>query len=87
MVSLPAAANWAIAPVGVALEDWQEEGKNPFSLDSKAPTSDYKGFIDAEVRYSSLERANPERAQRLFGNAEKYAKEKYDHKSQKAHFP
>ncbi len=57
----------------------QEEGKNPFSLDSKAPTSDYKGFIDAEVRYSSLERANPERAQRLFGNAEKYAKEKYDH--------
>lgn len=57
----------------------QEEGKNPFTLDSKAPSTDYKGFIENEVRYTSLERANPERAARLFGNAERYAKEKYDH--------
>ena len=30
------------------------EGKNPFTLDSKAPTTDYKEFILGEARYSSL---------------------------------
>ena len=31
------------------------EGKNPFTLDSKAPTADYKEFIESETRYSRLE--------------------------------
>ena len=56
-----------------------ENGENPFTLDSKAPTDDYQGFIMNEVRYSSLKRGNPEKAERLFGIAEKNAAEKYEH--------
>lgn len=55
------------------------EGKNPFQLDSKAPTADYQSFIANEVRYSSLQRQNPERAEELFAKATQTAKEKYDH--------
>ena len=54
------------------------EGKNPFTLDSKAPTEAYKDFIMGEVRYNSLSRSFPERAQELFGEAEEQAKEKYE---------
>ena len=56
-----------------------EEGKNPFQLDSKAPTASYQDFIKNEVRYSSLSRQNPERAEQLFANAEKNAMAKYEH--------
>ncbi len=55
------------------------EGKNPFQLDSKAPTADYKDFIMGEVRYNSLARSNPERAEKLFASAVETAKETYDH--------
>ena len=55
-----------------------EEGKNPFTLDSKAPTGNYRDFIMGEVRYNSLTRAFPDRAEELFANAEKYAEEKYN---------
>ena len=55
------------------------EGKNPFQLDSKAPTADYKEFIGGEVRYSSLTRAFPDRAVDLFEKAEETAKAKYEH--------
>ena len=55
------------------------EGKNPFILDSKAPTKDYKEFIMGEVRYNALARQNPERAERLFGNAVKNAADRYDY--------
>ena len=54
------------------------EGKNPFQLDSKAPNKDYKEFLDGEVRYNSLKRANPARADELFDKAAKNAAEKYD---------
>ncbi len=53
------------------------EGKNPFVLDSKEPTKSYKDFIKTETRYSSLEKAFPERANVLFDTAEQQAKEKY----------
>ena len=53
------------------------EGKNPFHLDSKAPTMDYEDFIMGEVRYNSLARSNPERAKELFAKAKKNAEEKY----------
>ena len=56
-----------------------EEGKNPFSLDSKAPTGDYKAFMMREVRYNSLMRANPERATALFDRAVKNSEAKYKH--------
>ena len=57
----------------------EAEGKNPFMLDSKAPTGNYKDFIRNEVRYTALERAFPERAAELFEKAEKNAKAKNRH--------
>ena len=33
----------------------KEEGKNPFILDSKAPTASFRDFLLGEVRYSSLQ--------------------------------
>ncbi|MBQ4546427.1 MAG: 4Fe-4S binding protein, partial [Oscillospiraceae bacterium] len=56
-----------------------EKGENPFQLDSAAPSADYKEFIKSEVRYSSLMRAFPDRAEVLFDKAEKNAAEKYEH--------
>ncbi len=55
-----------------------DEGKNPFQLDSKKPTKEYKDFLMGEVRYNSLARSNPERAEMLFDNAVKTANEKYE---------
>ncbi|OGO87807.1 MAG: pyruvate:ferredoxin (flavodoxin) oxidoreductase [Clostridiales bacterium GWF2_36_10] len=54
-----------------------DEGKNPFTLDSKEPTTSYQDFIKSETRYSSLGISFPERASMLFDSAEQYAKEKY----------
>ena len=56
----------------------REEGKNPFILDSKAPTGDYKEYIMGEVRYSSLTRTFPEIAEKLFDKSEKDAKERLE---------
>ena len=53
------------------------EGKNPFTLDSKAPTTDYKEFIESETRYSRLQRAFPERAADLFEKAANASKDRY----------
>ena len=49
-----------------------------FTLDSKAPTGDYKTFMMREVRYNSLARSNPERAEKLFNIAIENSKQKYD---------
>ncbi len=57
----------------------KEEGKNPFTIDSKPATADYKEFILGEARYSSLTRSFPERAEELFDKAEKAAKERRAH--------
>ncbi len=56
--------------------DLAAEGKNPFILDSKPATGDYKSFIMGEVRYSSLAKLFPETAEKLFAKAEEEAKEK-----------
>ena len=65
------------------------QGKNPFQLDSKAPSESFAEFLSSEVRYSALERQNPERAKALFAKAEKDAQEKYNLlvNLQKAHEP
>ena len=55
------------------------EGKNPFMLDSKAPTTEYQDFLNNEVRYSALARSNPERAKELFAKAEQQAKDKFEY--------
>ncbi len=54
-----------------------EEGKNPFQLDSKAPTESYQDFIMGEARYSALTRSFPERAKELFQKAEDSAAKRY----------
>ncbi|MCQ2417065.1 MAG: pyruvate:ferredoxin (flavodoxin) oxidoreductase [Oscillospiraceae bacterium] len=53
------------------------EGKNPFQLDSKAPTESYQDFIMGEARYSALTRSFPERAKDLFQQAEETAEKRY----------
>lgn len=54
-----------------------EAGKAAFTLDSKAPSKDYKEFLNGEVRYNALARFNPERADELFQIADKNAKARY----------
>ena len=56
----------------------KEEGKNPFILDSKEPTTDFKEFLMGEVRYSSLKNTFPDRAEELFDKAAKDAQERYE---------
>ena len=63
-----------------------DEGKNPFILDSKAPSASYRDFIMSEVRYNSLTRSFPERAEKLFADAEKFAEQKYAHLEKLASF-
>ena len=49
-----------------------------FTLDSKEPKQEeYQAFLDGEVRYNALKRANPEKAERLFALNEKEAMERY----------
>ena len=53
------------------------EGKAAFTLDSKEPSGDYQAFLDGEVRYNSLKRSNPAKAERLFALNESQAKARY----------
>lgn len=70
-----AAGYWNLFRFNPALA---EEGKNPFSLDSKAPTVDYVEFIEGETRYSALKRSFPGKAEELFGIAAENSIEKYN---------
>ena len=56
----------------------EEEGKNPFVMDSNAPDwSKFQAFLNGEVRYTSLKKAFPEVADQLFAAAEDNAKWRY----------
>ena len=56
-----------------------EEGKNPFSLDSKEPDwSKFHDFLLGEVRYLSVKKAYPNEAEELFAEAERMAKLRYN---------
>ncbi|ABY95478.1 MULTISPECIES: pyruvate:ferredoxin (flavodoxin) oxidoreductase [Thermoanaerobacter] len=55
----------------------KKEGKNPFILDSKPPKLSVRDFLQGEVRFSALEKTFPEKAQKLFEEAEKQAQERY----------
>ena len=58
------------------------EKGSKFTLDSKQPNEeDYQAFLDGEVRYNALKRANPEKAARLFAKNEAEAMERYDYLS------
>ena len=68
---------WQLYRFNPALAD---EGKNPFSLDSKEPTGDYQEFLVGETRYASLKKAQPAVAEALFAKTEEDSKarlEKY----------
>ena len=54
------------------------EGKNPFQLDSKAPTGDFQQFLMGENRYASLKLSFPEKAEALYNKAASDAKERYE---------
>ncbi len=55
-----------------------DEGKNPFILDSKEPTGDYKAFLTGETRYASLKKLYPGVAEELFNVNEAQAKARYE---------
>ena len=55
----------------------KDQGKNPFVLDSKEPTTSFQDFLNSEVRYTSLKQSFPEVAEELFAQAEENAKERY----------
>ena len=54
-------------------------GQDAFILDSKEPTEDYQAFLDGEVRYNALKRANPDRAAELFAKSEEAAKARFEY--------
>ena len=57
----------------------EEQGKNPFVLDSKEPDwSKFQDFLKREVRYTSLLKAFPQEAQELFAASEENAKWRYN---------
>jgi pyruvate-ferredoxin/flavodoxin oxidoreductase len=67
---------WHLYRYNPALED---EGKNPFTLDSKEPQWDqFQSYLKSEVRYTSLQKAFPEIAAELFKAAQENAKWRYD---------
>ena len=75
------AGYWQLYRYNPALAD---QGKNPFSLDSKDPTGSYQEFISGETRYASLKKANPEVAAKLFEQAEIEAKQRLQNYKTKA---
>ena len=56
----------------------KEQGKNPFILDSKEPTANFRDFLMGEVRFSSLQKMFPDTAEALFEKTEKDAMTRLD---------
>ena len=57
----------------------EEQGKNPFVMDSKEPDwSKFRDFLMKEVRYTSLKKSFPAEAEELFAAAEENAKWRYN---------
>ncbi len=57
----------------------ENEGKNPFTLDSKEPQWDkFQDFLKGEVRYASVMKQYPAEAAELFQAAEENAKWRYN---------
>ena len=70
------AGYWQLYRYNPALK---EEGKNPFTLDSKPATASFQDFIMSETRYKSLKKLFPEMADKLFAKSEEEAKERYEY--------
>lgn len=63
----------------------EEQGKNPFTLDSKEPTESFREFIMGQVRYAAILKQYPKEAEAMFEMAEKQAKERYESYKRLAH--
>ena len=57
--------------------DNEKEGKNPFSLDSAEPNGKLREYMMGENRFASLTRTFPERAEKLFADAEEFTARRY----------
>ncbi len=55
-----------------------EQNKNPFVLDSPAPTLNFEDFLMGENRFTRLTKSNSELAKTLFAEAKEYAQNKYN---------
>jgi pyruvate-ferredoxin/flavodoxin oxidoreductase len=67
---------WHLYRYNPALE---EQGKNPFKLDSREPDwTKFQGFLQGEVRFASLSKLFPERAAELLAKTEEFAKLRLD---------
>ena len=58
--------------------DLRAEGKNPFVWEGEEPSTDFKEYTQAEIRYRALELAKPEEALRLRELAIKDNKRRFD---------
>jgi len=57
--------------------DLAAEGKNPLTIDSKAPAGDFQGFLGGEVRYAALEKMHPDMSLRYRTTMEAAYKKRY----------
>ncbi len=76
MKSAVKAGYWNLFSFNPALK---AEGKNPFTLTSKPGDGTYQSFLNNETRYTRLQRAFPDRAEKLFSESEKAANDRYEH--------
>ena len=70
-----AAGYWPLYRYNPLLAD---EGKNPFTLDSKAPDGTLQEFLSGENRYALLERTFPEESKKLRSAIEVQYQERYE---------
>ncbi len=61
-----------------------DEGKNPFTLDSKKPDGSLQQFLSGEIRYAALEKSFPEESKKLRAQIEKEYSSRYDRMKVKA---
>ncbi len=57
----------------------EEQGKNPFTLDSKEPQWDkFQDYLNGEVRFLSVKKQFPEQAQELYDACQAMAQKRYE---------
>ena len=64
--------------------DLVKERKNPFQLDSKAPSTDMEEFLSGENRFASLAKADPEASRKLRDDLIKSYMDRYAFLKQRA---
>lgn len=65
----------------------REQGRNPLSVDSAAPSVPYRDFARNEARFTVLERQNPEASTRFLDEAERHARHRHHEYTELAALP